>query len=85
MDTHIARVIHNIYACRIHGDSGLLEYCNDNGEFSAGRRVLRILKEHDIINKLVVVSRWYGGRHLGPARFKCIEDAAREACKLSNR
>jgi len=27
---------------------------------------------------MVVVSRWYGGIHLGPDRFKHINNAARE-------
>ncbi|CAM9482304.1 unnamed protein product [Laminaria digitata] len=29
-------------------------------------------------NVLVVVSRWFGGIHLGPDRFKHINNAARE-------
>ena len=29
-------------------------------------------------NVLVVVSRWFGGVHLGPARFKYIANTARE-------
>ena len=28
---------------------------------------------------VVVVSRWYGGTHLGPSRFKHISNCAREA------
>ena len=31
-------------------------------------------------NKLVVVSRWFGGQNLGPKRFEYIEAATREIC-----
>ena len=31
----------------------------------------------DVVNVIVVVSRWFGGIQLGPARFKWINNAAR--------
>lgn len=33
----------------------------------------------DAWNVVVVVTRWFGGTHLGPDRFKHINVAAREA------
>lgn len=33
----------------------------------------------DVWNTIVVVSRWFGGIHLGPDRFKHINSAARDA------
>lgn len=33
----------------------------------------------DAWNVIVVVSRWFGGTHLGPDRFKHINSAARDA------
>jgi hypothetical protein len=30
-------------------------------------------------NAMVVVTRWYGGIHLGPDRFRLINQAARDA------
>ncbi len=33
-------------------------------------------------NVLVVVSRWYGGIHLGPDRFKHINQAGRDALEV---
>lgn len=33
----------------------------------------------DVWNVMVVVSRWFGGSHIGPDRFKHINSAAREA------
>lgn len=32
----------------------------------------------DVMNVMVVVTRWYGGIHLGPDRFKHINNAARQ-------
>lgn len=33
----------------------------------------------DVWNIVVVVSRWFGGTHIGPDRFKHINSAARES------
>ena len=84
MDTRVARATHNIYAYRVSDETGITEHYEDDGEWSAGKRMLRILKELNIVNKLVVVSRWYGGQHLGPKRFQYVEDSTREVCKIKN-
>lgn len=34
-------------------------------------------------NIIVVVSRWFGGTHIGPDRFRHINSAARDAVKKS--
>ena len=31
---------------------------------------------------MVIVTRWYGGVHMGPNRFTCIAKTAEEAAKL---
>lgn len=36
----------------------------------------------EINDVLVVVTRWFGGTHLGPDRFKHINHAARNALEL---
>lgn len=41
--------------------------------------MLDILELEDV---LVVVTRWFGGIHLGPDRFKHINQAARDALEL---
>jgi len=46
--------------------------------------VLFYLKMMDVWNVIVVVSRWFGGTHLGPDRFKHINTAAREAIIKGN-
>ena len=55
---------------------------DDDGETQAGARLKHLLEILELENVLVVVSRWYGGTHLGPDRFKLINQAARDALEL---
>merc|ERR1712126_84117 len=81
----IARATHNMLAYRIEGgkSSSLLQDCDDDGEDAAGGRMLHLLQLLDVKNVVVVVSRWYGGIHLGPDRFKHINNAARQVLELA--
>lgn len=54
---------------------------DDDGEKYGGKRIEKVLNELNI-EGAVVVTRWYGGVLLGPARFTHIENAAREAIQL---
>mmetsp|Transcript_5484 Transcript_5484/g.11567 ORF Transcript_5484/g.11567 Transcript_5484/m.11567 type:complete len:81 (-) Transcript_5484:80-322(-) len=36
----------------------------------------------NVLNVAVVVTRWFGGIHLGPDRFKHISNAARDVLEL---
>lgn len=75
----IRNATHNILAYRIFvedRDAWLQDY-DDDGEDAAGGRLLHLLQILDIKNTVVVVSRWYGGVKLGPARFTHINNAAR--------
>ena len=56
---------------------------DDDGESAAGGRLLHLLQLMDVWNVVVVVTRWYGGVHLGPDRFRLINAAAREASPSS--
>jgi hypothetical protein len=68
-DKRIARASHNITAWRIvRPDGVLLQDCDDDGESAAGSRLLHLLNLTDSKNVVVVVSRWYGGIHLGSDR-----------------
>lgn len=55
---------------------------HDNNEGGSGLRLLGMLDRIHLVNILVVVTRWYGGTPLGPARFKCISDVGMEALKI---
>ena len=56
-------------------DGQVWEVKTDDGETGAGGVILRILKKQNWVNVIVVVTRWYGGKHLGPDRFKHVQDA----------
>ena len=78
-DVRVARATHNIYAYCIKHEDSATEHYEDDGEYRAGRILLNLLKENELENAFVCVSRWYGGVHLGKARFNYIIDAAKEA------
>ncbi|XP_052818683.1 protein IMPACT-like [Mya arenaria] len=78
----IANATHNILAYRIvqrHPQKSpiVIQGCEDDGETHAGSRMLHLLQILDVENVMVVVSRWYGGIHLGPDRFKHINNCTR--------
>lgn len=50
---------------------------NDDGEAGAGMVILRMLERAECHNQIIVVTRWYGGKHLGGDRFRHIQDAVR--------
>lgn len=77
----IASATHNIYAYRICKDDHsevFYQGCEDDGETQAGSRMLHLMQIVDARNVIVVVTRWYGGIHLGPDRFKHINNCARQ-------
>lgn len=79
-DRKISRASHNMVAYRIQNDNGTrISDCDDDGETAAGGRMLHLLTIMDVWNVLVVVSRWFGGTHIGPDRFKHINSTTREA------
>ncbi|KAG8225828.1 hypothetical protein J437_LFUL005635 [Ladona fulva] len=81
----IANATHNIYAYRIYKEDkkSFIQDCEDDGETHAGGRLLHLLQIVDARNVIVVVTRWYGGVHLGPDRFRHINNAARQILELS--
>ena len=55
----------------------ILKYdSNDDGEDGAGIRLSQLLQLRNEMNVLVVVTRWFGGIHLGSKRFAHIVAAA---------
>lgn len=79
----IANATHNIYAYRICKENTFIQDCEDDGEAQAGGRLLHLLQILDVKNVIVVVTRWYGGVHLGPDRFRHINNAARQVLEVS--
>ena len=50
---------------------------SDDGEAGAGLVILRMLEREDLQDHIVVVTRWYGGKHLGGDRFRHVQEAVR--------
>ncbi len=53
-------------------DDGPLK--NDDGEAGAGMVIVRMLEREDLRNHLIIVTRWFGGTHLGGDRFRRVQD-----------
>ncbi|KAM0792699.1 hypothetical protein ACM66B_002479 [Microbotryomycetes sp. NB124-2] len=82
-DKKIARATHNISAFRFTTRDGISHADNDDdGESAAGGRLAHLLTLAHATDVLVVVTRWYGGVHLGPQRFQLINQAGRAALEL---
>jgi putative IMPACT (imprinted ancient) family translation regulator len=77
-DKAIAKATHNVYAYRISSEADDTMVHSDDGETGAGNRMAQVLDAFDASNVLVVVSRWYGGIHLGASRFRHINNACKE-------
>ena len=76
-DRKIQAASHNIWAYRVTIGTSLFADNDDDGETAAGKRLALLLDHTGASNVLVVVSRWYGGIHLGPDRFRHINNVAR--------
>ena len=85
-DKRIARATHNMLAYRFMDERGVHVSDNDDdGESSSGAKLAALLELTSVSNVLVVVSRWFGGVHLGPARFKYIASTARNLLEETGR
>lgn len=74
-----AKATHNSYAVRMRKAEQLVEVKNDDGETGAGMVILRVLRKANLINCIVVVTRWYGGVKLHGERFRHVQDASKLA------
>ncbi len=68
-----AKATHNTWG--LITDDGQIK--NDDGESGAGMVILRMLEREGVRNHIIVVTRWYGGKHLGGDRFRHVQDAVR--------
>ncbi|GAA5850845.1 hypothetical protein JCM8547_009104 [Rhodosporidiobolus lusitaniae] len=83
-NSKIARATHNMSAYQFTSPDGIRRADNDDdGESAAGSRLAQLLTLLDIDNVMIVVTRFYGGIHLGPTRFKDINLAARDALEAA--
>jgi len=65
-----ARATHNTWAARFTDGT---ELKNDDGEGGAGMIILQMMAREGLEDSIVVVTRWYGGTHLGGDRFRHVK------------
>ena len=69
-----ARATHNSWAVLLSDGTPLK---GDDGEAGAGNVILRMLEREGLTDTIVVVTRWYGGKHLGGNRFRHVRTCVR--------
>ncbi|MFP7671929.1 YigZ family protein [Marivita sp. S0852] len=69
-----AKATHNTWAV-VFSEGGSLK--NDDGEGGAGQIILQMLEREGLTDHVIVVTRWYGGKHLGGDRFRHVQDCVR--------
>lgn len=69
-----AKATHNTWAA-VLTDGGPLK--GDDGESGAGGVILKMLERAGLCDHVVVVTRWYGGVHLGGDRFAHVVTCVR--------
>ena len=73
-DKKFARATHNSWAVLL-ADGAALK--GDDGEAGAGNVILRMLEREELTGHVLVVTRWYGGKHLGGDRFRHVQTCVR--------
>jgi len=68
-----AKATHNTWAAIVDG----VQIKSDDGEAGAGMVILRMLDREDLQNHVIIVTRWYGGKHLGGDRFRHVQHCVR--------
>ena len=70
-DKKFAKATHNTWAVLLSDGTALK---GDDGESGAGMVILRMLEREELLDHLIVVTRWYGGKKLGGDRFRHVQD-----------
>lgn len=73
-DKKFAKATHNTWAVSLSDGTPLK---GDDGESGAGMVILRMLDRAELHDHVIVVTRWYGGKHLGGDRFRHVQDCVR--------
>jgi hypothetical protein len=73
-----------MYAYRIGNKDRYISNYEDNGEFGAGRLIMKSLDEKNGFGHLVVVTSWNAGRSIRRTKPAEIQRAAFEAIALNN-
>ncbi len=68
-----AKATHHSWAAILAGEA----IKTDDGEAGAGAVILKMLEREGLMDHIIVVTRWYGGVHLGGDRFAHIVSCVR--------
>lgn len=71
-----AKATHHSWAAILSAEGPLK---GDDGEAGAGAVILKMLEREGLTDHIVVVTRWYGGVHLGGDRFAHVVTCTRAA------
>ena len=69
-DKSYAKATHNSWGA-VLSEGGPIK--GDDGESGAGMVILRMLERSQLTDHLIIVTRWYGGKHLGGDRFRHVQ------------
>ncbi|MCB5411156.1 YigZ family protein [Pseudogemmobacter faecipullorum] len=73
-DKKFAKATHNSWALLSSAEGPLR---NDDGESGAAALILKMLEREALQDQIIVVTRWYGGVHLGGDRFAHVTACVR--------
>ncbi len=77
-DKYFKKATHNTYAYRIMTEHGaIIEWKNDDWETGAGQCILRELQRKNVVNIVVVVTRYFWWTQLHADRFRHVVDATK--------
>ncbi len=73
-DKSYAKATHNSWGILLSDGTPLK---GDDGEAGAGMVIVRMLERAGLVDHLIIVTRWYGGKHLGGDRFRHVQTCVR--------
>lgn len=86
-EPHLETANHNAWAIRTsYGNSPLVQQASfDDGETGCGKLMLDLMKEANVSNTLVVLTRWFGGVMLGPDRWRLMRECVNDSLSAQQR
>lgn len=77
-DKYFQKSTHNTYAYRLKLEGGsILEWKNDDWEVWAWNCILRELQREEVVNTIIIVTRYFWWIHLNADRFKNVIEATK--------
>lgn len=73
----IQNATHNMFVWKVNENGVIKSDSDEDGEAGAGGRMMHLVDLTGACDFAVIVARWYGGIHLGPDRWKHINNALR--------